>query len=136
MSEYGSGPSGWSLGGVVFAGTMMILIGVFQIVSGISAIAEDDFFVVTENYVFDIDVTAWGWIHLLLGVLVVLAGLAALAGRLWGGLVGIALATLVAIANFMWIPYYPFWSILVIALCVWVIWSLTRPDVYSAPSRE
>lgn len=93
-------------------------------------VAEDEFFVVTQNYVFDLDVTAWGWIHLIIGILVALAGFAAISGRIWGGIVGIVLAALAAVANFFWIPYYPFWSILVIALCIWVIWALTRPEVY------
>jgi hypothetical protein len=130
MTEYEPQPSTWAVGGALFAGVMMIMIGIFQIVSGISAIAEDELFVKAEDYVFNLDVSAWGWIHLLLGVLVGLAGLAVIAGRVWGGMVGIALATLVAIANFFWIPYYAFWSILTIALAVWVIWALTRPGLY------
>jgi hypothetical protein len=130
MTQYEPQPSSWAVGGALFAGVMMIMIGVFQIVAGIAAIAEDDFYVKTPNYVFNLDVSAYGWIHLLLGLLVVFAGWALIAGRVWGGMVGIGLAALVAIANFLWIPYYPFWSILTIALAVWVIWALTRPGVY------
>jgi len=130
MSQYEPGPSGWAVGGALFAGVLMVMVGVFQVIAGIAAIAEDEFIVKTENYVFNLDVSAWGWIHLLLGLLIGLAGLAIIGGRVWGGMVGIALATLVAIANFFWIPYYPFWSILTIALAVWVIWALTRPGVY------
>jgi hypothetical protein len=130
MTEYESQPSGWAVGGAMFAAVLMIMVGVFQVIAGISAISTDDLFVKTENYVFNLDVSTWGWIHLLLGILVIFAGWAIISGRVWGGIVGIACATLVAIANFFWIPYYPFWSILTIALAVWVIWSLTRPDVY------
>ena len=130
MSDYQSEPSGWAVGGVMFAGVMMIIIGIFEAIAGISAISKDDMFVKTPNYVFNISVNGWGWIHLILGIVVVLAGFAAISGKVWGGVVGIVLATLVAIANFFWIPYYPFWSILTIALAVWVIWALTRPDVY------
>ena len=133
MSQYESRPSGWVITGAMFAAVMMILIGIFQVIAGIAAISKDDFFVVTENYVFDLDVAAWGWIHLILGVLVLLAGIALIGGKTWGGLVGITLASLSAVANFFAIPYYPFWSILIIALCVWVIWALTRPEVYTAP---
>jgi hypothetical protein len=132
MSQYESGPSGWATGGVLFAGVMMIIIGIFQVIAGISAIAEDDVFVKTTNYVFSLDVSTWGWIHLLIGILVLLAGFAAIRGQVWGGIVGIVLASLVAVANFFWIPYNPWWSILVIALCIWVIWALTRPDVYAS----
>jgi hypothetical protein len=132
VSQYESKPSGWAVGGAVFAGVMMIMVGIFQVISGISAISKDDLFVVTENYVFDLDVAAWGWIHLILGLVLIFAGWAVISGKVWGGMVGVGVASLVAIANFLWIPYYPFWSILAIALCVWVIWALTRPDVYRA----
>ena len=131
MSQYESGqPSGWATGGAMFAGVMMMIVGIFDVIAGISAISKDDMFVKTPNYVFNISVNGWGWIHLILGIVVVLAGFAAISGKVWGGVVGIVLATLVAIANFFWIPYYPFWSILTIALAIWVIWALTRPDVY------
>jgi hypothetical protein len=116
-----------AMGGYVFAGTMMVMIGVFQMFAGLAALIEDDFFVVTQNYAFDVDVTAWGWIHLLGGVLVALAGWGLFAAKTWARVVGIVLAVLSAVANFFFIPYYPFWSLLIIALCVWVIWSLTRP---------
>ena len=130
MTQYEPEASGWATGGAVFAGVLMIIAGIFEVIQGISAISTDQIFVKTQNYVFNLDVSTWGWIHLVLGILVILAGLALIAGRVWGGLVGIAFATLVAIANFFWIPYYPFWSILTIALAVWVIWALTRPGVY------
>jgi hypothetical protein len=130
MAQYDSDTpivSGWAVGGISFAGTMMLLIGIFQAIAGLAAIVEDEFFVLTENYVFDLDVTAWGWIHLILGVLVAVAGWSLFARKTWAAVVAIALAMLSAVANFFFIPYYPFWSIVVIALAVWVIWSLTRP---------
>jgi hypothetical protein len=132
MSEYESRrssqpASGWALGGIAFAGTIMILIGTFQAISGLAAIIEDDFYVVSQNYTFELDVTAWGWIHLILGVVVAVAGLSLFSGRSWARVLGISLAVLSAVANFFFIPYYPFWSILIIALDVWVIWALTRP---------
>jgi hypothetical protein len=130
MSQYEQQPSGMAVGGVVFAAVMMLMIGVFQAIAGISAISKDDVFVVTPNYVFDLSVATWGWIHLILGIVIFLAGLAVIGGKAWGAMVAIALATLSAIANFFWIPNYPFWSILIIAIDVWVIWALTRPGVY------
>jgi hypothetical protein len=130
MTQHEPEPSGWAVGGAMFAGVMMVIVGVFEMIAGLAAISNDELFVKTENYLFDFDVSTWGWIHLVLGLLVAAAGLGLIAGRVWGGLVGIGLATLVAIANFFWIPYYPFWSILTIALAVWVIWALTRPGVY------
>jgi hypothetical protein len=130
MTQYEPEPSGLAVGGAMFAGVLMVIVGFFEAVAGLAAISNDEFFVKTENYLFGLDVSTWGWIHLILGVVVVAAGLALIGGRMWGGLVAIALATVVAIANFFWIPYYPFWSILTIALAVWVIWALTRPAVY------
>jgi hypothetical protein len=127
--------SGWTVGGITFAGTMLILIGFFQAINGLAAIFDDEFFVVTQNYTFDVDVTAWGWIHLLIGILLIGTGFGIYAGRVWAGVVGIMLAMLSAIANFFFIPYYPFWAIVVIALDVWVIWALTRPGAMERAER-
>ena len=121
--------SGWVAGGVMFAAVMMVLIGSFEVIAGLTAIFDDEFFVVGANYTFELDTTAWGWIHLLLGALVVLAGAALFSGAAWAGIVALVLAVLAAIANFFFIPYYPFWAILEIALACWVIWALTRPGV-------
>jgi len=116
--------SGWAVGLSLFAGLMMIIIGVFQVIVGVAAIIEDQFYVVTPKYAFDVDVTAWGWIHLLIGLVVGLAGWAVTMGQLWGRVIGIVVAGLSAIANFFFIPYYPIWSLLIIALDVFVIWAL------------
>jgi hypothetical protein len=138
MTEYdarfdGEAPplSGWAVGGITFAGTMMIMLGVFHVLDGIAAIANDEFFVATRNYAFDLDVTAWGWFHLVLGVVAVVAGFFLFAGRAWASAVAIAIAVLSAILNFFFIPYYPWWSLLIIALDVWVIWAVTRPGAES-----
>jgi hypothetical protein len=131
-TEYGAGPepprvSGWAVGGVAFAGAIMILAGCFQILAGIAAIADDQFFAVTRHYAFDLDTTAWGWIHLIIGVVVLAAGIGLLGRRAWAGVTAIFLAMVSALSNFFFIPYYPWWALLVIALDVWIIWSLTRP---------
>ena len=124
--------SGWVVGGITFAATILVLIGVFQAIAGLVAIFDDNFYVVARNYTFDLDVTAWGWIHLILGILLVLTGYFLFARRAWAGGVALGLAMLSAIVNFFFIPYYPFWSILEIGLAVWVIWSLTRPAAVRA----
>jgi hypothetical protein len=133
MSQYDSTReptvSNWAVGGLTFAGTMLILIGMFQAIDGIAAIANDEFFVVGQNYTFDLDTTAWGWIHLLLGIGLMIAGWSIFAGKTWAAVVALTLAMLSAVANFFFIPYYPFWAILMIALDCWVIWALTRPGV-------
>ena len=121
--------SGWAVGGITFAGTMLILIGMFQAIDGIAAIANDEFFLVGQNYTFDLDTSAWGWIHQLLGIGLMIAGWSIFAGKTWAAVVALTLAMLSAVANFFFIPYYPFWAILVIALDIWVIWAVTRPGV-------
>jgi hypothetical protein len=86
----------------------------------------DDFYVVTRNYTLDLDVSAWGWIHLIIGVLMLGVGFGLYARTLWAVIGGIAVAMLSAPSNFF-IPYYPIWALLLIGLDVWIIWSLTRP---------
>jgi hypothetical protein len=134
MSEYKPREpvSGWAIGGLTFAATMLVLIGIFQVIAGLVAIFNDDFYVLTANYTFDLDTSGWGWIHLIIGIAVILVGYFLYAGATWAGVTAIVLAMLSAVSNFFFIPYYPFWSILVIALAVWVIWALTRPGVLGA----
>jgi hypothetical protein len=119
--------SGWAVAGITFGATILLLVGIFEIIAGLAAIFDDDFYVITQNYAFDLDTTAWGWIHLILGILLVLTAWGLYAGQAWAAVTAIVLAVLSAVANFFFIPYYPFWSILMIALAVWVIWALTRP---------
>ena len=131
MSDYQSTQSappatGWVTGGYVFAGVILIVIGVFHAIAGLAGIFDDNFYVVTRNYAFDLDTTAWGWIHLILGIVVAFAGYALFAARTWARVVAVTVAALSAIANFFFLPYYPFWAILIIALDMWVIWALTR----------
>lgn len=120
----GSTSRAWARGGLVFAATMLLIVGVFQIFQGIAAIIQDQFFIVGQNYAYTIDTTAWGWIHLGLGVLMALAGFFLFTGKTWARVVGIALAGLSAIANFTFLPYYPLWALVIIALDVFVIWAL------------
>lgn len=121
--------SGWASGGRIFAAVILALIGAFQLINGLQAIIHDDFFVVTKNYTFDLDTTVWGWIHLIIGIVMLLTAFGLFTRQGWAAVAGIVFATLSAIANFFFIPYYPVWSIVVIALDVWVIWALTRPGV-------
>ncbi|GAY10031.1 hypothetical protein [Pseudonocardia sp. N23] len=121
-------PAGWVVGASRFAGILMIIIGVFGAVEGIVALFRNEVYVAAREYVFTFDLTTWGWVHLLIGILLTAAGAGVLAGRLWGRAVGIALATLSALANFAFIPYYPVWSLLVIALDIVVIWALCVYD--------
>jgi hypothetical protein len=119
--------SGWAVGGMTFAGAMLVLIGSFQFLGGLAAIINDELFVVGRDYAFDLSVTAWGWIHLILGVFLLVTGFALFAARAWAGVTALFLAMVSALVNFFFIPYYPWWALVIIALDVWVIWSLTRP---------
>ena len=119
--------SGWAAGGITFAACVLLIVGTFQSIAGLVAIIDDEFYVVTRNYTFDLDVSAWGWIHLIIGILLIATGWGLFSRSTWAGVTAIVLAMLSAVANFFFIPYYPFWSILMIALAVWVIWSVTRP---------
>ncbi len=116
--------SGWAVGFILFAGIMMIMSGFFQALAGLVALFENEFYVATRNYLFQFDATSWGWIHLLVGLIVAFAGFAVMAGRTWGRVVGITLAVVSAVVNFAFIPYYPFWALTVIALDIFVIWAL------------
>jgi uncharacterized membrane protein len=117
-------PSGWAVGFILFAAIMMIISGVFEALQGLIAIFQNEFYVTTRSYVFQFDATSWGWIHLILGVVVAFAGWGLLSGRTWARTVAIILAVLSAIANFLFIPYYPFWSLLIITLDIFVIWAI------------
>ena len=126
------GVSGWAVGGMAFAATIMVMVGTFQVIVGLVAIFNDDFFVVTRNYTFDLDTTAFGWVHLIIGLLMAGAGFSLFGRKTYGAVMVILIASISAVANFFFIPYYPFWAILVIALDVWVIWSVTRPGAIRA----
>jgi hypothetical protein len=116
--------SGTAVGFILFAAIMMLMVGVFQALQGLIGIFENEFYVATRNYLFQFDATTWGWIHLVLGLLVAFAGWGLLSGRTWARTVAIALAALSATANFLFIPYYPFWSLLIITLDIFVIWAV------------
>ena len=117
--------SGSTVGFVVFAGVMMMLIGTFHAFTGLAAIIQNEFFVVGRNYAYELDVTAWGWLHLIFGAIVAAAGYGVFSGATWARVVGITLAAISAIGNFFFIPYQPVWAILIIALDVLVIAALT-----------
>ena len=114
----------------IVAAIVLITVGVLQFFQGIAAIAKDDVFVVGIEYVYKFDLTTWGWIHLILGVVVVLVGIALLTGATWARISAVILLALSIVANFLWIPYYPWWSITVIALAILAIWGLAawQPD--------
>jgi hypothetical protein len=117
--------TGW-VGWIVFAGTMLLLVGTFHVVQGLVAIFEDDFYLVGKNgLVVTVDYTAWGWTHLIAGIIIIFAGIGLFRSQLWARLVGMALALISALLNFAFIAAYPIWSAVVIAIDVFVIYALT-----------
>jgi hypothetical protein len=123
-AQHGARPAGWVVGLSLFAGIMMIVTGVFNVVEGLVALFRNEVYVATLRYVFAFDLTTWGWIQVILGLVVAVAGYGVVSGRIWGRVVGIAIALLSMLVNFLFIPYYPVWSLLIIALNVFVIWAL------------
>jgi hypothetical protein len=122
--------SAWAVGASTFAACIMLMVGIFQAVEGLVAIVNGtDFLIKGPNYVFTFNASTWGWIHLILGVIIAVAGGAILSGNIVARSVGIALAVLSAIANFLWLPYYPIWALVIIALNVFVIWGLAKADL-------
>ncbi|WP_336048822.1 DUF7144 family membrane protein [Streptomyces sp. CA2R101] len=125
--------SGWT----AFAAVLMIFGGAMAFLEGISAIAQDHLFVTTRNYVFSFSLTGWGWIHLILGIVILLAGVALLAtGAMWARVIGVILAGLGALANFLWIPHYPFWAIVLVAINIFIIWALCTDNHHQAAATR
>jgi hypothetical protein len=116
--------SPWTHGVTIFAGVMMIVGGGFQALQAIGAIVNDQYLVLTRNYVYAFDLTVWGWIHLIIGLGLALIGVCLLLGQSWALMAGVIVAALAALANFAWLPHAPFWAMLVIAIDVLVIWAL------------
>ncbi|WP_432118342.1 DUF7144 family membrane protein [Streptomyces sp. bgisy032] len=114
----------WAVGLMAFAAVMLMIAGILGVLRGIAAIAEDDVYVTTPNYVFEFDLTGWGWVHLALGVVAVIVSVGLFQASTWARVAGVAIASLVIIANFLFLPYYPVWSVVMIAISGFVIWGL------------
>ena len=115
----------WAGGLSAFAGVMLMTVGTLTFLNGLAALFKDEFFAVVDGYLYKFDITAWGWIHLLLGILLVTIGVFVLIGSGWARIAGIIVAALSLIANFMALPYYQWWAVIIIALDIAVIWALT-----------
>jgi hypothetical protein len=112
--------TGW----VFFAGYLMIVAGFFQMIAGFVALLKPSLYIATENHLSLLDYNQWGWIHIIVGLILALSAGSLFAGRLWGRFIAIALATLSAIVNFGFIWAYPVWSLLIIAIDIMVIYAV------------
>jgi hypothetical protein len=118
-------PSGWAVGWTAFAGILMIMMGFWWIISGFVALLDSEFYVVTQRWILQFDVSTWGWIHLVLGIVILASGCGLFLGAVWARIVGVILAVVAGLLAFAWLPYYPIWAILFIAISVAVTWALT-----------
>jgi hypothetical protein len=117
-------PSGWA-GMAAFGGVMLMVAGVFHAMAGLVGIFNDSYWLVSsQQLVITVDYTAWGWVHLGLGVLAIAAGAGILGGQTWARVTGVVLAVLSALVNIAFLAAYPLWAMLIIALDVLVIYAL------------
>ena len=117
--------TGW-VGWIVFGGTIMVLLGVFHAIQGLVALFDDEYFVVGQSgLVVSVDYTAWGWAHLILGLVVAGAGCGLLAGQMWARIVGVLVAMASAVVNLAFLAAFPIWSALMILFDVLIIWAIT-----------
>ena len=115
------------IGWTVFAAVMLMISGIGNFLEGIAQIINGSFFTTLPNYTYNLSVHTWGWVHLIAGIVVFLAGAALLADRTWARVVGVAFASLSLFMNLVYLPFFPVWSIIVIALDAFVIWALLTP---------
>ncbi len=116
--------TGW-VGWIYFAGFMMLILGILQMIAGLTALLNDQYYLVGRESLLVFDFTTWGWIHLLVGFVVTLAGTAVINGHFWGRLLAVFLAIISIVANFVFLPAYPLWSLTVIVIDILVIYALT-----------
>jgi hypothetical protein len=114
-------------GGMVLAGVLMMVGGALGFLNGLAVIIHKGFYAtVNSNYPYRWNITSWGWTELALGAVVFLAGICVMLGMVWARVVGVILATLSAVASFLFIPYFPVWSIILVAVDVYIIWALIK----------
>jgi multisubunit Na+/H+ antiporter MnhG subunit len=110
--------------GAMLAAILMILGGLFGSLQGIALIAKGSFYVQPKNYWINTSASTWGWILLIVGVVVLAAGIGVLSAAAWARWLGIVMASVQAVANFLFIPVQPWWSFTLILIDLWVIHSL------------
>ncbi|MFF1507112.1 hypothetical protein [Streptomyces sp. NPDC058326] len=130
-----SSSGAWAAGGTLFAGVLMLVTGLMDVFQGIAGIAKDDIYTRVGDYVFKFNLTTWGWIHLILGVIIAIAGYGILKGAEWGRVAGIALVSLNILFQFLFLPYHPWWALFSMAISVFVIWALATDDAYGRDER-
>jgi hypothetical protein len=123
LDKQGRFGGGENTAAVGFAGVLLIMVGLFHALQGLVALFSNDIYVAGRNYWFHFNFTTWGWIHLLLGVLTAGAGAALFWGATWARTVAVIAAAVSMVGSFMWLPHYPLWSLVIMALDVFVMWA-------------
>ena len=117
-------PDMMGVGIITAAAVVLILAGVMHAMQGVVGLVTNEVFVVTRRWLFEFDVTTWGWVHVVIGLIGAGTGVALLYGASWARILGVVIAAVSVIANFLWLPYYPLWAVIIIAFDVFVIWAL------------
>lgn len=122
-----TGPAGAVRGFTLVAAVLMMISGAWDILQGIAAIIHGSFVVVVRNYAYSLSAGDWGWFHLIMGAVMLAAGIALLTDKFWARMVGVAVVTISMIVNFLYIPYQPVWSVVLIGLNLTILWALLAP---------
>ena len=123
MQQSTSDRTGWTAW-IYFAAIMMFIVGSLQAIAGLAAIFNDEWVVWGAETAVLLDLTGWGWVHLLLGIVIVLSGVLVLRGSVVGRTVAVVLASISILINFLWLPVYPLWGVIMITIDVLVIYAL------------
>jgi hypothetical protein len=107
-----------------FAAVMLLVTASVEVLQGVEALRSDELLTTSGDQVYEIDLTVWGWVHVVIGVLLVAVAVGILGRRSWGLVTGLVVAGLSMLANFAFLPYYPWWSVVSIAFGGLVVWAL------------
>lgn len=125
MATYNSNNvSGW-VGWVYFAAFMLIAIGFFQTILGFTALLNDEWLVKVGGQLLLLDYTTWGWVHLILGIVSMVAGTGLFNGSTWARVIAIILVLFNFLAQFAFVSVYPLWSIIIMVVDILVLYALT-----------
>ncbi|GAA2231012.1 MULTISPECIES: DUF7144 family membrane protein [Kitasatospora] len=109
---------------VLFAGVLMLVNGVLGILQGIVALSRNSIYVTSPHYTFEFNLTAWGWIHIVWGLAIAAIGYGVVKGAAWARVLAILVVAVGLALNFIFLPYYPLWSLVIIAIDGFILWAL------------
>lgn len=107
-----------------FAAVMLLVTASVEVLQGVEALRSGELLVTSGDQVYEMDLTVWGWIHVVIGILLVAVAVGILGRRSWGQVTGLIVAGLSMLANFAFLPHYPLWSLTIIGFNALVVWAL------------